>query len=52
MMIVPGVAAATVAVTVTLWSHEEGGGELVSEIGWVGIRPAVHLVREPWVGTS
>lgn len=35
-MIVPGEAEpGAVAGTVALWSHGEGGGELISEIGWM-----------------
>jgi RimJ/RimL family protein N-acetyltransferase len=35
-MIVPvGAAPGTVAGSVTLWSHDEDGGEPVSEIGWM-----------------
>jgi RimJ/RimL family protein N-acetyltransferase len=34
-MIVPGEAAPEVAGSVALWSHEEDGGEPITEIGWM-----------------
>jgi RimJ/RimL family protein N-acetyltransferase len=34
-MIVPEAAPEAVAGSVVLWSHDEDGGELVSEIGWM-----------------
>jgi RimJ/RimL family protein N-acetyltransferase len=34
-MIVPGAEPGTVAGSVSLWSHGEGGGSPVSEIGWM-----------------